>query len=48
MLHAAIYRAEPGSIIVVQAGNVDYAMAGGTVCTVAQQRASPQELGFEE
>jgi regulator of RNase E activity RraA len=38
MLHAAIYRAEPGSIIVVQAGNLDYAMAGGNVCTVAQRR----------
>jgi 4-hydroxy-4-methyl-2-oxoglutarate aldolase len=38
MLHAAIYRAEPGSIIVVQAGDVDYAMAGGNVCAVAQRR----------
>lgn len=38
MLHAAIYRAEPGSIIVVQAGDVDYAMAGGNVCAIAQQR----------
>jgi 4-hydroxy-4-methyl-2-oxoglutarate aldolase len=38
MLHAAIYRAAPGSIIVVQAGDVDYAMAGGNVCAVAQQR----------
>ncbi len=37
MLHAAIYRAEPGSIIVVQAGDADYAMAGGNVCAVAQQ-----------
>lgn len=38
MLHAAIYRAAPGSIIVVQAGDVDYAVAGGNVCAVAQQR----------
>src|SRR5215475_15152575 len=38
MLHAAIYRAEPGSVIVVEAGDVDYAMAGGNVCAVAQRR----------
>ncbi len=38
MLHAAIYRAEPGSIIVVQAGDMDYAMSGGNVCAIAQQR----------
>ena len=38
MLHAAIYRAEPGSIIVVEAGDVDYAVAGGNVCAVAQKR----------
>ncbi|QMU68750.1 RraA family protein [Streptacidiphilus sp. P02-A3a] len=38
MLHAAIYRAEPGSVIVVQAGDVDYAVAGGNVCAVAQRR----------
>ena len=38
MLHAAIYRAEPGSVIVVQAGDLDYAMAGGNVCAVAQRR----------
>jgi regulator of RNase E activity RraA len=37
MLHAAIYRAEPGAVIVVQAGDVDYAMAGGNVCAVAQR-----------
>jgi len=29
MLHAAIYRAAPGTIIVVEAGDVDYAVAGG-------------------
>lgn len=38
MLHAAIYRAEPGSIIVVKAGDVDYAMSGGNVCATAQKR----------
>ena len=38
MLHAAIYRALPGSVIVVEAGDVDYALAGGNVCAVAQKR----------
>jgi len=38
MLHAAIYRAQPGSVVVVQAGDVDYAVAGGNVCAVAQGR----------
>jgi len=38
MLHAAIYRAAPGSVVVVQAGDVDYAVAGGNVCAVAQRR----------
>jgi len=39
MLHAAIYRAAPGSIIVVETGgDLDYAVAGGNVCTVAQKR----------
>jgi 4-hydroxy-4-methyl-2-oxoglutarate aldolase len=38
MLHAAIYRAPAGSIIVVEAGDVDYAVAGGNVCAVAQRR----------
>lgn len=38
MLHAAIYRAAPGSIIVVEAGDCDYAVAGGNVCAVAQQQ----------
>ncbi len=37
MLHAAIYRAEPGSVIVVEAGDCDYALAGGNVCAIAQQ-----------
>ena len=38
MLHAAIYRAEPGSVIVVESGDEDYAVAGGNVCAVAQRR----------
>jgi regulator of RNase E activity RraA len=37
MLHAAIHRAPPSSVIVVQAGDVDYAVAGGNVCAVAQK-----------
>lgn len=38
MMHAAIYRAQPGSVIVVQAGDADFAVAGGNVCAVAQRR----------
>jgi regulator of RNase E activity RraA len=38
MLHAAIHRAERGSVIVVAAGDVDYAVSGGNVCAVAQRR----------
>ena len=38
MLHAAIYRAPPGSVIVVEAGDIDYAVSGGNVCAVAQRR----------
>ncbi|MFD9689775.1 RraA family protein [Kitasatospora sp. NPDC059146] len=38
MLHAAIYRAEPGAVIVVESGDLDYALAGGNVCAVAQRR----------
>jgi regulator of RNase E activity RraA len=37
MVHAAIYRASPGSIIVVEAGDVDYAVAGGNVLAVAKR-----------
>ncbi|GAC20796.1 RraA family protein [Paraglaciecola arctica] len=36
-LHAAIYRAKPGDVIVVQA-DPDFASAGGNVCAVAQKR----------
>ncbi|WP_051741439.1 RraA family protein [Streptomyces xylophagus] len=38
MLHAAIYRAEPGSVVVVESGDAQYALAGGNVCAVAQRR----------
>lgn len=38
MLHAAIYRAEPGSVIVVESGDLNHALAGGNVCAVAQRR----------
>lgn len=38
MLHAAIHRAPPGSILVVESADVEYAVAGGNVCAVAQKR----------
>ncbi|MFJ6086550.1 RraA family protein [Streptomyces sp. NPDC092369] len=38
MLHTAIYRAEPGSVIVVESGDLDWALAGGNVCAIAQRR----------
>ncbi len=38
MLHAAIYRAARGSVLVVESGDVDYAVAGANVCAVAQRR----------
>jgi len=37
MLHAAIYRAAPGSVVVVESGDLDYALAGGNVCAIAQR-----------
>jgi regulator of RNase E activity RraA len=36
-LHAAIYAASSGDVIVVE-GDPDYAVAGGNVCAIAQQR----------
>ncbi len=36
MLHAAIYRAQPGDILVVKGDN-KLALAGGNVCAIAQQ-----------
>lgn len=38
MLHAAIHRAPKGSVLVCEAGDHDFAMAGGNVCAYAQQR----------
>ncbi len=38
MLHAAIHRAAPGSVVVVESGDLEYALAGGNVCAVAQRR----------
>ena len=38
MLHAAIYAAQPGDIIVVQA-NDEYAVSGGNVCAIAKARS---------
>jgi 4-hydroxy-4-methyl-2-oxoglutarate aldolase len=38
MLHVAIHRAPAGSVIVVESGDLDYALAGGNVCAVAQRR----------
>lgn len=37
MLHAAIYRAPKGAVVVAQAGDLDYAVAGGNVCATAQK-----------
>ena len=38
MLHAAIHRAAPGSVMVVESCDLDWALAGGNVCAVAQRR----------
>jgi 4-hydroxy-4-methyl-2-oxoglutarate aldolase len=38
MLHTAIYRAAPGSVIVVESGDLEYALAGGNVCAIAHRR----------
>jgi regulator of RNase E activity RraA len=38
MAHAAVHRAPSGSIVVVEAGDVDYAVAGGNVLAVARRR----------
>jgi 4-hydroxy-4-methyl-2-oxoglutarate aldolase len=37
MLHAAIYRAPAGAVIVVEAADAVSALAGGNVCAVAQK-----------
>ncbi|MFH0519177.1 RraA family protein [Streptomyces sp. M41] len=38
MLHAAIHRAPSGSVVVVESGDLRFALAGGNVCAVAQRR----------
>ncbi|MCK5726883.1 MAG: RraA family protein [Thiotrichaceae bacterium] len=38
MLHAAVYNAPTGSILVIDAGDDSHAVAGGNVCAIAQQR----------
>ncbi len=38
MLHAAIHRAELGSVLVIECGDLHHALAGGNVCAVAQRR----------
>lgn len=36
--HASIYLAQPGDVIVVEAGDDEMAVAGGNVCAIAQRR----------
>ncbi|HVY48558.1 MAG TPA: RraA family protein, partial [Minicystis sp.] len=38
MLHAAIYLAQPGDVLVVEAGCDEAASAGGNVCAIAARR----------
>ena len=38
MVHAAIYKAPPGSILVIDAGDSQFAVAGGNVCATAAKR----------
>src|SRR5215510_9922958 len=38
MFHASIYLADPGDVIVVEAGDDEMAVAGGNVCAIAQRR----------
>lgn len=38
MLHAAIYEAPKGAVLVVDAGDDSHAVAGGNVCAIAQKR----------
>ena len=38
MVHAAIHRAEPGDVLVIQGGDADFALSGGNVCAWAQRR----------
>src|SRR3977135_1175792 len=45
MLHAAIYHAEPGDVIVVQAGDDRMAVPGGNVCAGAERRGGGGLVG---
>lgn len=38
MVHAAIYQAPAGSIVVIESNNTEYALLGGNVSAVAQRR----------
>lgn len=38
LVHAAIHRAEPGDILVVEGRDTDFALSGGNVCAWAQRR----------
>jgi 4-hydroxy-4-methyl-2-oxoglutarate aldolase len=38
MLHAAMYEAPPGSVVVVQSGDLDFAAIGGNVARIAKER----------
>jgi regulator of RNase E activity RraA len=38
MFHASIYLAQPGDVIVVEAGDDEMAVAGGNVCAIARRR----------
>jgi 4-hydroxy-4-methyl-2-oxoglutarate aldolase len=38
MVHAAVHRAAPGSVVVVESGDVAHAVAGGNLLAVAQRR----------
>ncbi|KAF0698633.1 Aste57867_10727 [Aphanomyces stellatus] len=38
MLHVAMYEAPPGSIVVVQSGDVNFAAIGGNVARIAKER----------
>ena len=37
MFHASIYLAQPGDVVVVEAGDDEMAVAGGNVCKIAQR-----------
>ncbi|HSE93394.1 MAG TPA: RraA family protein [Methylomirabilota bacterium] len=37
MFHASIYLAQPGDVVVVEAGDDEMAVAGGNVCAIAQR-----------